>query len=51
LVSKLSEIQKKYHEIRNNDVKLRQILDEGRDYVKEKSSETLQTVKEKMGLI
>jgi tryptophanyl-tRNA synthetase len=51
LVLKLSEIQKKYHKIRNDDNQLRQILDEGRDYVKEKSSKTLQTVKEKMGLI
>jgi len=51
LVSKLSEIQKKYHEIRDNDSKLRQILDEGRDYVKAKSSKTLQAVKEKMGLV
>jgi len=51
LISKLSIIQNKYHEIRNNDVKLRQILDEGRDYVRAKSAKTLQTVKEKMGLI
>jgi tryptophanyl-tRNA synthetase len=51
LVSKLSEIQKKYHEIRNNDNQLKQILNDGRDYVKEKSSKTLQVVKKKMGLI
>jgi len=51
LVLKLLEIQKKYHEIRNDDVKLRQILDEGRDYVRAKSAKTLQSVKEKMGLV
>jgi tryptophanyl-tRNA synthetase len=51
LVLKLSEIQKKYNKIRSEDKVLRQILDEGREYVKGKSSQTLKTVKEKMGLL
>ena len=51
LVKKLSEIQKKYKEIRSDDKLLRQILDEGKEYAKIKSSQTLKTVKEKMGLI
>ncbi|MBF8250201.1 MAG: tryptophanyl-tRNA synthetase [Candidatus Levybacteria bacterium] len=50
LVAKLSGIQKKYQEIRADDKVLRKILDEGRDYSKAKSSQTLQVVKEKMGL-
>jgi tryptophanyl-tRNA synthetase len=50
LVSKLSVIQRKYQEIRSDDKILRQILDEGREYVRAKSSQTLQAVKEKMGL-
>jgi len=50
LVLKLSEIQKKYKEIRANDKSLRQILDQGREYAKAKSSQTLRAVKEKMGL-
>jgi tryptophanyl-tRNA synthetase len=50
LVLKLSEIQKKYKEIRNDDKSLRQILDEGREYAKAKSSQALRSVKEKMGL-
>lgn len=51
LVSSLSPIQKKYQEIRGNDKSLRQILDEGREYAKAKSSQTLKIVKEKLGLI
>jgi len=50
LVSKLSEIQKNYNEIKSNEGNLRQILNEGKDYVVAKSAKTLQTVKEKMGL-
>jgi tryptophanyl-tRNA synthetase len=51
LVLKLSEIQEKYKEIRADDKSLRQILDQGREYAKAKSSQTLKIVKEKMGLI
>jgi len=50
VVEHLSKIQKKYHEIRSDEKALRQILNEGRDYAIEKSSQTLQSVKEKMGL-
>jgi len=50
LVSKLSKFQKKYQEIRSNDAQLRQILDEGCEYARTKSSQTLKIVKEKMGL-
>ncbi|MCL5019846.1 MAG: tryptophan--tRNA ligase [Patescibacteria group bacterium] len=51
LVQVLGEIQKKYQEIRNNEQELRQVLDEGRDFAIGKSSQTLQSVKEKVGLI
>jgi tryptophanyl-tRNA synthetase len=51
LVSDLSKIQAKYKEIRSDDKMLRQILNDGRDYVKAKSAKTLRIVKEKMGLI
>ncbi len=51
IVRKLSEIQKKYQEIRGNNIQLRQILDEGRDFARAKSTKTLQSVREKMGLI
>jgi tryptophanyl-tRNA synthetase len=50
LVVELSRIQKKYKEIRSDDKILRQILDEGRDYAKTKSSQTLKDVCSKMGL-
>lgn len=50
LSSSLSLIQKRYKEIRADDKFLRQILNEGRDYVKAKSSQTLENVKEKMGI-
>jgi tryptophanyl-tRNA synthetase len=50
LVGKLSEIQKKYQEIRNDETALRKILDEGREYAISKSSETLTKVKELVGL-
>lgn len=50
LIEKLAGIRKKYQELRADDQVLRQILDEGRDYVKAKSSQTLKIVKEKMGL-
>jgi tryptophanyl-tRNA synthetase len=51
LVAKLSEIKKKYEEIRENEEDLRKIINEGREYAKTKSSQTLRLVKEKMGLI
>lgn len=51
LVAKLSEIQKKYQEIRNDEGSLRKILDQGRDYAINRSSQTLKAVKEKVGLI
>lgn len=46
----LLEIQKKYKEIRSDENYLRQVLDGGRDFAIEKSSQTLQNVKEKVGL-
>lgn len=51
LILSLSSLQKKYKEIRRDDKFLRQILDEGREYAKAKSSQTLKIVKEKLGLI
>jgi tryptophanyl-tRNA synthetase len=50
LVLQLSKIQKKYNEIKSDSKLLRQILNDGREYVKSKSSQTLKIVKEKMGL-
>jgi len=47
----LGEIRSKYKEIRSDDKVLRQILDAGREYAKVKSSQTLRTVREKMGLV
>jgi tryptophanyl-tRNA synthetase len=51
LVEKLKPIQEKYEEIRGDEQKLRQILDEGRDYAIEKSSKTLEEVKQRVGLL
>jgi len=51
LALSLNSVQKKYKEIRSNEKALRQILDEGREYAKAKSSQTLKIVKEKMGLV
>jgi tryptophanyl-tRNA synthetase len=51
LVQRLSEIQKKYQEIRSDEATLRKVLDEGREYAVGKSSETLAKVKELVGLI
>jgi len=51
LVLSLNSVQKKYHETRSEEGLLRQILDEGREYAKTKSSQTLKIVKEKMGLV
>jgi tryptophanyl-tRNA synthetase len=50
VVENLSQIQKKYKEIRSDEKALRKILDEGRDFAIEKSSETLNQAKEKLGL-
>ena len=50
VVSELSQIQKKYNQIRRDETYLRQVLDEGRSHSMEKSSKTLQLVKEKVGL-
>ena len=51
LVKKLSQIQKRYQEIRNDENYLRQVLDEGRDFAISKSSQTLTQVKDKVGLL
>jgi tryptophanyl-tRNA synthetase len=50
IVTKLSEIQKNYQEIRGDETVLRKILDEGREYAVSKSSETLTKVKQLVGL-
>ncbi len=50
VVAKMSEIQKKYRELRANENSLRKILDEGREYAVSKSSVTLSKVKELVGL-
>ena len=50
LVLHLLEIQKKYKELRSDEASLRKVLDEGRDFAIDKSSQTLQNVKEKVGL-
>ncbi len=50
IVQVLGEIQKKYKEIRSDENYLRQVLNEGRDFSLEKSSQTLLLVKEKVGL-
>ncbi len=51
LVKKLSQIQKRYQEIRNDESYLRKVLDEGRDFAISKSSQTLNLVKDKVGLL
>lgn len=51
LVKKLSQIQKRYQEIRNDESYLRKVLDEGRDFAISKSSQTLSLVKDKVGLL
>ena len=50
VVNKLSEIQKRYQQLRADETVLRKILDEGREYALGKSSETLAKVKELVGL-
>ncbi len=48
---KLSLIREEYKKTRNDEKALRQILDEGAEYARSKSSQTLKEVKEKMGLL
>jgi tryptophanyl-tRNA synthetase len=50
LVEKLMPIREKYESIRADEKSLRQILDEGRDFAVKKSSETLEKVKQVVGL-
>jgi tryptophanyl-tRNA synthetase len=50
VVVKLSEIQKEYQNLRQDETALRKILDEGREYAMAKSSETLARVKKLVGL-
>ncbi len=47
---KLKKIREEYQKIRNDEKALRSILDDGAKFAKEKSSETVGKVKEKMGL-
>lgn len=47
---KLSLIREEYKKTRNDEKVLRQILDEGAEYARSKSSQTLKEVREKMGL-
>jgi tryptophanyl-tRNA synthetase len=50
VVEKLSEIQKKYNEIKSDESYLKKVLDQGREYAISKSSETLSLVKQFVGL-
>lgn len=50
VVSDLSQIQKKYNEIRKDENSLAMVLDDGRDFAIAKSSQTLKKVIEVMGL-
>lgn len=50
VVLELSQIQKKYKEIRSDENYLREVLNDGREYSLQKSSQTLQFVKDKVGL-
>jgi tryptophanyl-tRNA synthetase len=50
VVLELLQIQKKYKEIRSDENYLKQVLNEGREYSLQKSSQTLALVKEKVGL-
>lgn len=50
IVNDLTKIKEKYNEIKNDEKYLREVLNEGRDFAIEKSSETLNKVKEKLGL-
>lgn len=50
LVKYLGKIQKDYQKIRADEGFLRQVLEEGREFAKDKSSKKLLAVKEKVGL-
>ncbi len=50
LVEKLTPIQKNYYDLRSNESYLREVLSQGLKNVKEKSSKTIEEVKEKVGL-
>lgn len=50
VVEKLSQIQKRYQEIISQEGYLRKVLDDGRDFAISKSFQTLDLVKEKVGL-
>ena len=50
VVGELLQIQKKYGQIRGDEAYLRKVLDEGKEYSIQKSSQTLRAVKEKVGL-
>ena len=47
--SRLENVRSKYKSISKEELRL--ILDQGRDYVRAKSAKTLQSVKDKMGLV
>jgi tryptophanyl-tRNA synthetase len=50
VAGKLLKIQEEYKKIRNDEKFLRKVLDKGRDYTLEKSANTLNLVKQKVGL-
>lgn len=50
VVEQLSQIQKKYSEVRSDEKVLREVLDKGRDYAIEKSAITMQKVLDAVGL-
>jgi tryptophanyl-tRNA synthetase len=50
VVLELLQTQKKYQEIRSDETYLKKVLNDGREYAMEKSSQTLKLVKEKVGL-
>lgn len=51
LVDKLTPIQKEYEELRQDEAKLREILEQGAKQANKVANKTLTDVKEKMGLI
>lgn len=50
VVGELSRVREKYNEIRKDEAYLRKVLDEGREYAITKSSQTLNIVKQMVGL-
>ncbi len=50
VIEKLKPIQKKYKELRTDEKYLNDVLEKGLENVKEKSSKTIEEVKEKVGL-